>query len=66
MYVIDASVWVSWFIPDDAHHALVRQWIDRALERESEIFAPGILLPEVAGALARITGDSEFDSRLAW
>ena len=64
MYVIDASVWVSWFMPDDAHHALARQWIDGALERESEIFAPGILLPEVAGALSRITGDPEFATQM--
>ncbi len=64
MYVIDASVWVSWFMPDDAHHALARQWIDQALERKAEIFALGILLPEVAGALARVTGDPELATRM--
>ncbi len=64
MYVIDASVRMSWFMPDDAHHSDARQWRDGALEREAEIFTPGILLPEVAGALARITGDSEFATHM--
>ena len=57
MFVVDASVWVSSFLTSDANHALASRWVDRAMEREAEIYAPAVLLAEVAGSVARVTGN---------
>ncbi len=29
MIVVDASVWVSRLVPQDVHHELTRQWLER-------------------------------------
>ena len=52
--VVDASVWVSRQSTGDPHHRRTVDWFDRragALQ-----IAPILMLPEVAGALSRITG----------
>ena len=56
MTVVDASVWVSRLVPTDAHHAASRAWLEEEMARGELVIAPTILLPEVAGALARRTG----------
>ncbi|RLC76512.1 MAG: VapC toxin family PIN domain ribonuclease [Chloroflexi bacterium] len=55
MHVVDASVWVSRFVREDSYHEASRDWLEKALFRGKRLVAPGILLPEVAGALARRT-----------
>jgi len=55
MHVVDASVWVSRFVREDSHHKSSRSWLEKVLFRSERVIAPGILLPEVAGALARRT-----------
>jgi predicted nucleic acid-binding protein len=57
MSVVDASVWVSRFMPDDAFHEASRAWITTMVTSGELLVAPIILLAEVAGAIARRTGD---------
>ncbi len=55
--IIDASVWVSKFLVEDTHHAATERWLDR-LTDDDMLFVPAIALAEVAGAIARRTGES--------
>ncbi len=55
--VVDASVWVSALVPQDVHHARSRAWLEERLREGVLLVAPVILLAEVAGAIARRTGD---------
>ena len=59
MSVVDASVWVSRFWPDDAFHRASRDWLIKTTVAGNPIFAPSIMLAEVAGAIARRTGDRQ-------
>lgn len=59
MYVVDASVWVSWFVPADAHHDPSRRWMSTQVAQGEPVAAPLLVLAEVAGAVARRTGFSE-------
>jgi predicted nucleic acid-binding protein len=54
--VIDASVWIGGLIVEDIHHAVSRRWLDQYLASDGPIIEPTLLLPEVAGAVARRTG----------
>ena len=53
--VIDASVWVAFFLRTDTNHTTSYQWINNHTATDRELFAPTILLPEVASAMARRT-----------
>jgi predicted nucleic acid-binding protein len=57
--VVDASVWVSRYVPADVNHAASRTWLFGHLSAGNMVIAPTLLLAEVAGALARRTGDSQ-------
>jgi len=59
MTVVDASVWVSRLVPQDVHHVQSRSWLEQYTADGNLLVAPVILLPEVAGAVARRTGLSE-------
>jgi predicted nucleic acid-binding protein len=54
--VIDASVWVSRLVAVDAHHARVARWFETREADGGLFIAPALMLPEVAGAIARRTG----------
>lgn len=54
--VVDASVWVGLLVPQDAHHRVCRDWIDRELTAGTALVIPAHALAEVAGAVARRTG----------
>jgi predicted nucleic acid-binding protein len=58
MIVVDASVWVSHLVAQDIHHTISRQWLTARIREGEVIVAPAILLAEVAGAIARRSGDS--------
>ena len=58
MFVVDASVWVSRFVVSDIHHGFSYQWLNRSLSAGEEIIGPALLLAELAGAVARVTGDT--------
>lgn len=55
MIVVDASVWVSWLVEHDAHHAQSRRWMRERVARGDRIAIPGLTLAEVAGAVSRRT-----------
>jgi predicted nucleic acid-binding protein len=57
--VVDASVWVSRFWPDDAFHDASRSWILETTQSGHMLVAPTTMLAEVSGAIARRTGDSQ-------
>jgi len=59
LYVVDASVWVSRFLPADVRHDPSYRWLGGQVARGEPIVAPLLVLAEVAGAVARRTGLSE-------
>ena len=63
MSVIDASVYVALLRADEKEHTASWAWFQRAQEAREPIAAPVILLPEVAAALSRGTGDSVLAQR---
>lgn len=63
MRVVDASVWVSLLVPQDVHHAPSRDWLQQYTARGGVLVEPALLLAEVAGAIARRTGQPELGRR---
>lgn len=57
MTVVDASVMVSALQPDDVNYQVSRAWLDRQIDERRPLAAPYLLLSEIAGAIARVTGD---------
>jgi predicted nucleic acid-binding protein len=55
--VVDASVLVAVFWPDDPRNAISRSWIERQTNQEEEILIPSLLMAELAGPIRRRTGD---------
>jgi predicted nucleic acid-binding protein len=61
--VVDASVVVSRLVPHDVHHEASRRWLARHVGGGGLVIAPALLLPEVAGAVARRTGEPRLARR---
>ena len=59
MIVVDASVWVSRFLPEDAFHRASRAWLTETTTAAVALIAPTIMLAEVSGAIARRTGNDQ-------
>ena len=59
MYVPDASIWVARFWLNDPRHDDALAWVTNVIESGTRLLAPTILLAEVAGSVARRTGDYE-------
>lgn len=59
MSVVDASVWVSRFLSDDVFHNISRSWLLQTVATGQSLIAPTIMLAEVAGPIARRTGDTQ-------
>jgi predicted nucleic acid-binding protein len=57
MMVVDASVWVSHFMPQEVNHMVSRRWLTQQINKQSSLIVPTILLPEVSGAIGRRTND---------
>lgn len=57
MIVIDASVWLSYLVESDVNHTTSRRWLSGVLTKGEAIAAPVLLLAEIAGAIARQTGN---------
>jgi predicted nucleic acid-binding protein len=57
MIVVDASVWVSYLLPQDIHHFASEAWLDGYIQGGGKVAAPMLLLVEIAGAIRRRTGD---------
>lgn len=63
--VVDASVWVSRYVPRDEHHRPSRRWLAARLEAGTIFAAPTLLPLEVASAIARRTGSAPHAERVA-
>jgi predicted nucleic acid-binding protein len=63
--VVDASVWVSLLAADDVNHAATQLWFERQIAAGADFLAPTLVLVEVAGAMARRTGDASAGMRAA-
>jgi len=63
MSVVDASVWVSRLVPQDVHHAQSRDWLAQQTANGQPLVAPVLMLAEVAGAVARRTGQVDLGQR---
>ena len=51
---IDASVWVSAFVPGDLHHVQSDQVLEICLVTRAKVIVPEIVRLEVAAGVARI------------
>jgi len=59
MAVVDASVWIAWFMEGDAFHKQAQHIIQSLLMGEERISIPAIAFTEVAGAIKRITKNND-------
>ncbi len=57
LVVVDASVWVSRLVLKDVFHSLVKAWMQARRDQGVTFLSPALLLPKVAGAISRRTGD---------
>ena len=57
MIATDASVWISYFLADDANHAESQAWLERVAIAQEAMIGPRFVLLEVATAIARRSGD---------
>lgn len=55
VFVVDASVWVSRFVPNDLNHDRSLAWLHQCMEQGSPIVSPALTLAEIAGVIARQT-----------
>jgi len=55
--VLDASVWVSRLVQKDVFHRAVKAWMEKQRSEGVIFLSPALLLPEVAGAISRRTGE---------
>ncbi len=56
-FTLDASVFLSAFLPGERDHAASRLLVDHLSATEAPLFEPTLLLTEIAAALARRHGD---------
>src|SRR3972149_3327801 len=57
--IIDASVFISAFNPAEPQHGESSRLMARIRAGGTPLVAPTLVLPELAGAISRTTGDSE-------
>lgn len=55
--IVDASVWSSAELGRELDHHISLEWRERQIRRGVSLFIPSLALTEVAGAVARATGD---------
>ena len=61
--IVDASVVVSRLVPHDVHHEASRRWLQRHVADGGLVIPPALLLPEIAGAVSRRTGQPRLARR---
>ncbi len=59
MYVVDASVWVSYFMQTEETHSASRDWVSQQTDAGTPILGPSHVLAEISGAVSRRTGREE-------
>lgn len=63
LVVVDASVFISWLVSDDSNHHISRAWFESHLTCGNSCAGPALLPVEIAGAIARQTGNSTLASK---
>jgi predicted nucleic acid-binding protein len=63
--VVDASVWVARYVPTDAFHAASTSWLTAQVRARRTLISPALLLPELAGSVARVLNDTALGLRVA-
>lgn len=63
--IIDASVWIASVLAEDAHHAASLSFIRRFVSEGLIATHPSLVWPEIAGAVARRTGDAQLGAKVA-
>lgn len=64
-FTVDASVFLNAFNPSEAGHEVSFQLLTRLRVEAIPIIVPTLVLPEVAGTIARGSGDSDLAHRFA-
>lgn len=59
MYVVDASVWISYFMQTEETHSASRDWLSQQTDAGTPILGPSHVLAEISGAVSRRTGREE-------
>ena len=54
--IVDASVWVASFLPDEKHHQETALFLRRLVESGIRVTLPTLALAEIGGAIARRSG----------
>ncbi len=62
--VVDASVLVATAIPDDPGHRSALGLVDRCIREHMPFIEPAVMIPEVLGAITRMTGRPRLARRL--
>lgn len=55
--IVDASVWVASFLPDEKHHQEATLFLRRLVESGIRVVLPTLALAEIGGAIARRSTD---------
>lgn len=63
--IVDASVWVAGVLEKDAHHEVSLSFMHRFVKERQIATVPLLAWPEIAGAVARRTGDPDRGMRAA-
>jgi predicted nucleic acid-binding protein len=61
--VVDASVWVSRFMPQETYHAISSRWMTHFSLSGGLFVVPAFLLVEVAAAISRNSGQARLAKR---
>jgi predicted nucleic acid-binding protein len=61
--IIDVSVWVAIFRGNDVHHATSLAFLDLAVANQQDLDLPNLALAEIAGVIARQTGQARLATR---
>ncbi len=63
--IVDASVWVASVLDKDAHHRVSLAFMHRFVKEQQIATVPLLVWAEIAGAVARRTGDTERGMKVA-
>ena len=64
MIVLDASIWVARLLPADVNHLSCKEWLAEQVGAGKMLVSPELLLPELAGAVSRSTGNPSLAKQL--
>lgn len=59
MLTIDTNVWVAGILTDEAAHGVSKRFLEWVRTNEPALHLPTLLMPELAGAIIRRTGDQQ-------